>query len=226
MKYKIEGEPMAVVICELEAGESMIAESGSMAWMSPNMEMQTSGGGLGKMFGRMFSGENLFRNIYTPRHGAGMIAFAAGFPGSVVAVEITPDKPVIVQKSAFLASTAGVEVSVFFQKKGMAGFFGGEGFIMQKISGSGIAFIEIDGHAVEYRLDPGEQLLVDTGNVAMVDHTCTIDVQTVKGAKNALLGGEGLFLTSVTGPGKVTLQTMPLSAFAGAISSCLPRSGS
>ena len=117
MKYKIEGEPMAVVTCELEAGESMITESGSMVWMSPNMEMQTSGGGLGKMFGRMFSGENLFQNIYTAQGGAGMIAFAASFPGSVVAVEITPDKPVIVQKSAFLAGTAGVELSVFFQKR-------------------------------------------------------------------------------------------------------------
>lgn len=223
MKYKIEGEPMAVVICELQANESMITESGSMVWMSPNMEMQTSGGGLGKMFGRMFSGENLFQNIYTPRGGAGMIAFAASFPGSVVAVEITPDKPIVVQKSAFLAATAGVELSVFFQKKGMAGFFGGEGFIMQKISGSGIAFIELDGHAVEYQLGAGEQLLVDTGNVAMVDHTCTIDVQTVKGAKNVLFGGEGLFLTSITGPGKVTLQTMSLSAFAGAILPYLPQ---
>ena len=226
MKYKIEGEPMAVVICELEAGESMITESGSMVWMSPNMQMQTSGGGLGKMFGRMFSGENLFQNIYTPQGGAGRIAFAASFPGSIVAVEITPDKPIIVQKSAFLAATAGVELSVFFQKKGMAGFFGGEGFIMQKISGSGIAFVEIDGHAVEYQLGAGEQLLVDTGNVAMIDSTCTIDVQTVKGVKNALFGGEGLFLTSVTGPGKVTVQTMSLSAFASAILPYLPQASS
>ena len=226
MKYRIEGEPMAVVTCELEAGESMITESGSMVWMSPNMQMQTSGGGFGKMFGRMFSGENLFQNIYTPQGGAGMIAFAASFPGSVVAVEITPDKPVIVQKSAFLAGTAGVELSVFFQKKAMAGFFGGEGFIMQKISGSGIAFIELDGHAVEYQLGAGEQLLVDTGNVAMIDHTCTIDVQTVRGVKNALFGGEGLFLTSVTGPGRVTLQTMPLSAFAGTIAPYLPQANS
>ena len=223
MKYKIEGEPMPVVICELEAGESMTTESGSMVWMSPNMQMQTSGGGIGKMFGRMFSGENLFQNIYTAQGGAGMIAFAASFPGSIVAVEVTPDKPVVAQKSAFLAATAGVELSVFFQKKAMAGFFGGEGFIMQKISGSGIAFIEFDGHAVEYQLGSGEQLLVDTGNVAMVDSTCSIDVQTVRGVKNALFGGEGLFLTSVTGPGKVTLQTMPLSTFAGTISPYLPQ---
>ena len=223
MKYKIEGEPMPVVICELEAGESMTTESGSMVWMSPNMQMQTSGGGIGKMFGRMFSGENLFQNIYTAQGGAGMVAFAASFPGSILAVEITPERPIVVQKSAFLAATAGVELSVFFQKKAMAGFFGGEGFIMQKISGRGIAFIELDGHAVEYQLGAGEQMLVDTGNIAMVDHSCTIDVQTVKGVKNVLFGGEGLFLTSVTGPGKVTLQTMSLPAFASSIAPYLPQ---
>ena len=147
------------------------------------------------------------------------IVCSASLPGPVTEVRKSPSPP----KSAFLAATAGVELSVFFQKKGMAGFFGGEGFIMQKISGRGIAFIEIDGHAVEYQLGAGEQMLIDTGNVAIIDHTCMIDVQTVKGAKNVLFGGEGLFLTSVTGPGKVTLQTMPLSAFASAITPYLPQ---
>ena len=222
MRYNITGEPMPVVICDLENNESMITEKGSMVWMSPNMEMETSAGGIGKAFGRMFSGESMFQNIYTARGGPGMIAFASSFPGSIRAVEITPDHPIVVQKSGFLASEAGVELSVFFQKKGMAGFFSGEGFILQKLSGHGTAFLEIDGSAVEYVLEPGQQIVIDTGNLAMMDETCTIEIQSVKGVKNVLFGGEGMFNTVVTGPGKVVLQTMPLSAFAGSIASVLP----
>lgn len=222
MNYKIQGEPMPVVICELNAGESMITEKGSMVWMSPNMEMQTSAGGIGKAFGRMFSGESMFQNIYTAKGGPGMIAFASSFPGAIRAVEITPDKPIVVQKSAFLAAEPGVELSVFFQKKMGAGFFGGEGFIMQKLSGRGMAFLEIDGHGVEYDLRPGEQMVVDTGNLAIMDAACSIDIQSVKGVKNVLFGGEGLFNTVVTGPGRIVLQTMPISAFAGAVASVLP----
>ena len=133
MRYNITGEPMPVVICDVDANESMITEKGSMVWMSPNMEMQTSAGGIGKAFGRMFSGESMFQNTYTARGGPGMIAFASSFPGAIRAVEITPDRPIVVQKSGFLASEAGVELSIFFQKKGMTGFFGGEGFILQKL---------------------------------------------------------------------------------------------
>ena len=222
MRYNITGEPMPVVICELDPNESMITEKGAMVWMSPNMDMQTSAGGVGKAVGRMFSGESMFQNIYTAQGGPGMIAFASSFPGSIRAVEITPDKPVVVQKSGFLASEVGVELSVFFQKKGMAGFFGGEGFIMQKLSGHGTAFLEIDGSVVEYTLQPGQQIIVDTGNVAMVDVTCAIDVQRVKGVKNVLFGGEGLFNTVITGPGRVVLQTMPISNFASSIAAMLP----
>ncbi|MBO4881249.1 MAG: TIGR00266 family protein [Firmicutes bacterium] len=222
MKYEVKGEPMPVVICTLEAGERMITESGSMVWMSPNMQMETSAGGLGKAFGRIFSGENIFQNIYTAQGGPGLIAFAASFPGSIRAIEITPDKPVVCQKAAFLAATDGVQLSVFFQNKALTGFFGGEGFIMQKLSGRGIAFIEIDGSAVEYRLEAGQRLIVDTGNVAMMDSTVSMDIQRVKGAKNMLFGGEGLFNTVVTGPGNVVLQTMPLSSFASTIAAVLP----
>ena len=214
MKYSIKGEPMPVVICELEAGEKMITEGGAMSWMTPNLTMSTSAGGFGKAMGRMFSGEKLFQNIYTAEKGAGMIAFASSFPGAIRAVEITPDKPIIAQKSAFLAATEGVTLSVHFQKKLGAGFFGGEGFIMQKISGSGIAFLEIDGSAMEYELASGEQLIVDTGYLAMADASIGIDIQTVKGLKNKMFGGEGFFNTVLTGPGKVTLQTMPLSNIA------------
>ena len=195
----------------------MVTEKGSMVWMTPNMEMETSAGGLGKAFGRMFSGESIFQNIYTARDGSGMIAFASSFPGSIRAVEITPDRPVVVQKTAFLAAQREVDLSVFFQKKLGAGFFGGEGFIMQKLSGRGTAFLEIDGDAVEYDLGPGQQMIVDTGNLAMMDATCSLDIQAVKGVKNGLFGGEGLFNTVVTGPGKIVLQTMAISGVAAAL---------
>ena len=222
MKYQIVGEPMPAVICEVENGETMVCESGAMSWMSPNMQMETTGGGVGKVFGRMFSGENLFQNHYTAKNGPGMIAFASSFPGSIRAYEITPSTPIVVQKRAFLASTAGVELSVHFQKKLGAGFSGGEGFIMQKISGNGIAFIEIDGSAVEYTLAPGQQMLIDTGYLAMMDSTVQLDIQQVKGVKNVLLGGESLFNTMVTGPGRIVIQTMPISNFAGTISTFIP----
>lgn len=200
----------------------MITESGSMVWMSPNMEMQTTAGGFGKVFGRMFTGENLFQNRYTARGGSGMVAFASSFPGKIVAVQVSPERPVIAQKCAFLAAEEGVELSVFFQKKIGAGFFGGEGFLLQKLSGRGIAFLEVDGHGEEYFLAPGEKLIVDTGNLAYMDATCSVDIQTVKGVKNMLFGGEGIFHTVVTGPGKVVLQTMPMSALAAALAPLLP----
>lgn len=222
MKYRIEGEPMPVVICDVEAGEKLITENGAMSWMSPNMKMETVGGGVGKMFGRMFSGEAMFQNHYTAQGGPGQIAFASSFPGSIRAIEITPDNPFIVQKRGFLASEVGVTLSVYFQKKVGAGFFGGEGFIMQKLSGNGTAFIEIDGHAVEYDLAAGQEMIVDTGYLAAMSGTCSVDIVTVPGIKNALFGGEGLFNTVVKGPGKVILQSMPINQLAGTISSFMP----
>ena len=223
MKYQIKGEPMPVVICHLEDGESVVCESGAMSWMSPNLEMETTGGGAGKMFGRMFAGESMFQNRYTARRGNGLIAFASKFPGNILAVEITPDKSVICQKGAFLASTGTVEMSVAFQQKVSTGLFGGEGFIMQKLSGNGMAFIEIDGSTVEYSLGSGEQMLIDTGYLAMMDDTVRMEIQKVKGLKNALFGGEGMFNTLVTGPGRVVIQTMPISGFAAFIASLLPK---
>lgn len=214
---------MPVVIFQLEDGESVICESGAMSWMSPNLEMETSGGGAGKVFGRMFSGEGMFQNRYTARKGAGMIAFASKFPGDIRAVEITRDSPVICQKGAFLASTEGVELSVAFQQKFSTGLFGGEGFIMQKLSGNGTAFIEIDGSTIEYNLEPDQQMLIDTGYLAMMDATVKMEIQKIKGLKNVMLGGEGLFNTLVTGPGRVVIQTMPISGFASFIASLLPR---
>lgn len=213
---------MPVVICQLASGESMITEKGSMVWMSPNIEMQTSAGGIGKAFGRMFSGESIFQNIYTARGGAGMIAFASSFPGSIREVEVMDDRPMVVQKAGFLAAEEGVELSIFFQKKTGAGFFGGEGFIMQKLSGSGTAFLEIDGSTVEYDLERGQSMIVDTGYLAAMDDTCTMEIVSVPGVKNKLFGGEGLFNTVVHGPGHIILQSMPISAVASCLSPFFP----
>lgn len=225
MKYEIKGDSLPVVICELENGERMITESGAMSWMSPNMKMETSSnGGVGKVFGRMVSGEKMFQNIYTAVNGTGTIAFASSFPGSIRAIEIAPGKEMIVQKSGFLASEAGVNLSVFFQKKLGSGFFGGEGFVMQRLSGQGIAFIEIDGATIEYDLQPGQQIVVDTGYLAAMESTCSMDIQTVPGIKNMLFGGEGMFNTVVTGPGKVILQTLPISNVAACIRPYIPTS--
>ena len=222
MQYTILGNDLPVVTCNLAPGESMITERGSMSWMSPNMKMETAAGGLGKAFGRMFSGEAIFQNIYTAQGGPGMIAFASSFPGSIRAVQITPGRDVIAQKAAFLASERSVELSVHFQKKLGAGFFGGEGFIMQRLSGSGIAFLEIDGAAIEYDLAPGQQMIVDTGYLAMMGATCSMDIQTVPGLKNKFFGGEGFFNTVITGPGRIVLQTMPISGVAAAIRPFIP----
>lgn len=224
MNYRIEGTPLPVVIVELNPNETMITEGGSMSWMSDAMKMETSsGGGLGKMFGRLVSGESLFLNRYTAIGKPGMIAFASSFPGSILKVDVNPSASVIVQKSAFLACTEGVELSVHFQKKVGAGFFGGEGFIMQKLSGQGTAFVEIDGHAMEYTLGAGEKMIVDTGYLALMDSSCSMDIVMVPGVKNVLLGGEGLFNTVVTGPGKIILQTQPISKVANIIQHFLPQ---
>lgn len=213
---------MPVVICTLEPGEAMITEKGGMAWMSPNMEMATQAGGIGKAFGRIFSGESVFLNTYTCMYEPGIIAFSSSIPGSIKAVEITPDKPIIAQKTAFLAATDGVELSVAFQKKASTGFFGGEGFVMQRLTGNGMAFLEIDGSVVEYDLLPGQQLIVDTGYLAFCEETVSIDAQFVKGLKNMVFGGEGIFNTVLTGPGKVALQTMPMSTLANTLSRFMP----
>ena len=225
MKYHIEGETLPVVICELEAGEKMVTESGAMSWMSPNMKMETTtNGGIGKALGRAFSGEKMFQNIYTAQGGPGMIAFASSFPGSIIPFEITPGNDMVFQKTAYLAGEMGVTLSVHFRKKVAAGLFGGEGFIMQKTSGQGVVFAEFDGHVVEYELQSGQQLVIDTGHLAAMTATCNLDIQTVPGAKNMLLGGEGFFNTVVTGPGRVWLQTQPLANVAGVLRPYLPAS--
>lgn len=221
MKYEIKGGAFPVVVCQLASGEQMITEKGSMVWMSPNIGMETKGGGVGKMFSKVISGESMFQNIYTA-NGDGMIAFGSSFPGKIMAVEVGRGTSLIVQKSAFLASEKRVELSVHFNKKVGAGLFGGEGFIMQKVSGNGVAFIEVDGDLQEYELAAGEQLIVDSGYLLGMEGSVSMDIQSVKGVKNVLFGGEGFFNTVLTGPGKVWLQTMPISNVANAIRPYIP----
>ena len=217
MKYQIVGDTLPAVICQLEPGEKMITEGGGMSWMSPNMLMETtSNGGIGSMIGRMFSGEKAFQNVYTAQGGEGMIAFASCFPGSIRAFEIAPGQEMILQKSAFLAGEVGIEMSVFFNKKL------GTGFIMQRISGQGTVFAEFDGHVVEYELAPGQQIVVDTGHLAAMTASCQMDIRSVPGVKNMLFGGEGIFNTIITGPGRVWLQTMPISNVAGVLRPYMP----
>ena len=222
MNYDIKGGAFPVVLCNLADGEKMITEKGSMVWMTPNMEMTTVGGGIGKMFGKAFSGESMFQNIYTA-HGAGMIAFGSSFPGRIIPIQLSGNSFVL-QKSAFLAAEPGVKLDIFFNKKVGAGIFGGEGFIMQKVSGTGIAFAEIDGDLIEYQLEAGQQMVVDTGYVAGFESTVSIDIQQVAGLKNKMLGGEGFFNTVLTGPGRIWLQTMPISGVANAIRPFIPSS--
>lgn len=223
MQYQIKGDMLPVVICQVESGEKMITQRGAMAWMSPNMKMETSAnGGAGKALGRMFSGDSIFQNIYTAQGGNGMIAFASSFPGNIIPFEVGPGQEYILQKRSFLASEAGVKLSVHFRKKIATGLFGGEGFILQKVSGNGIVFAEFDGSIIEYELSAGQKIIVDTGNLAAMSATCQMDIQTVPGVKNVLLGGEGLFHTVVTGPGHIWLQTMPLVNVANALRPYLP----
>lgn len=219
IEYVIEGGNLPVVICYPKPGETLVTESGAMSWMSPNMKMSTNtGGGIKKLFGRMFSGESLFINEYTAMMETGTIAFASSFPGSIIPYRVTPGNGIIVQKKGFLAMEKGLDLSVYFQKKLSRGFFGGEGFIMQKISGDGLVFLEIDGYCKEYELGVGESIIIDTGYLAAMTEGCTMDIQVVEGAKNIFLGGEGLFHTRVTGPGKVYIQSMPIIHTAQAIS--------
>ena len=227
LRYEIEGGSLPVVICYPQAGETICCESGAMSWMSPNMQMQTnSGGGFRKAMGRLFSGDSIFINEYTAMGGDGMIAFASNLPGRIIPYEITPGNGIIVQKGGFLAMEKGLDLSIFFQKKLGRALFGGEGFIMQRISGCGTVFLEIDGYCKEYDLAAGQSIVVDTGYLAAMSESCTMEIQTVRGVKNVLFGGEGLFHTVITGPGKVYIQSMPIIQIANRLAPYMPSSSS
>ncbi len=222
MKYSIEGGSLPVAIIQLDPGEVMISEAGGRTWSRGNVVTETSSeGGLGKSLGRMFAGESLFLSKYIAQ-GPSELAFASSFPGRIVVKELGPGQSIVCQKKAFMAATYGVELAMHFQKKVGTALVGGEGFIMQRITGPGLVFLEIDGHSVEYTLAPGERVVCDTGVVAIMESTCTMSVEMVKGVKNVLFGGEGLFDTIVTGPGKVYLQTMTIAQLAKLIVPFIP----
>lgn len=224
MRYQIIGDTMpAVEVTFDQAGESMYTQSGGMSWMSDGITMDSNmRGGLGKSLGRMFSGESIFMATYKADRPGASIAFASTVAGEVLPVDIGASGGLIAQKGAFLCAESSVELSVAFTKKLSAGLFGGEGFILQDIHGSGTAFLEIDGNKVEKVLAPGEVLKVDTGNVVAFDKSVNYEIETVKGLKNIFFGGEGLFLTKLTGPGRVILQTQNFNEFAGRIISMIP----
>ncbi len=218
MRYQIEGGSLPAAIIYLEAGEKIISEVGGRTWSKGPVVTETQAtGGIGKSIGRIFSGESLFMSHYTAQ-GPSEIGFASSFAGSIIVKELQAGESIICQKSAFMCASDGVTLSIHFQKKLGAGLLGGEGFIMQKVSGPGIVFLELDGYVKEYDLKPQEEIICDTGIVALMDASCQMDVRMVKGFKNMMLGGEGLVDTVVTGPGKVYLQTMSLARFGGVLS--------
>ena len=217
MKAEIKGGNFPVAVCDLATGEAVNCEAGAMSWLNGGIKMETNtGGGLGKMLGRAFSGESLFMNRYVAE-APGILAIGAHAPGEIRKITLTPDKSIVVQKGSFLAMDEGVDLSIFFQKKIGSGLFGGEGFIMNKLSGNGDVLLEIDGGAVEYDLAAGETMTIDTGYLVMCDSTVSIEITMIKGVGNILFGGEGLFNTVVTGPGHIMLQTQPLTQFVGTI---------
>ena len=227
MQYRIIGETMPAVEVQFDApGESMFTQSGGMAWMTDGIEMSTNTkGGLMKGLGRMFAGESLFMATYRASRAGAQIAFASTVAGRILAVDVSARGGLICQKGAFLCGQDSVRLNVTFTKKFSSGLFGGEGFILQDISGSGMVFLEIDGDMVEKDLAPGELLKVDTGNVVAFERSVEYGIETVKGLGKIFFGGEGLFLTALKGPGKVYLQTQNIAEFAGRIARFIPSSG-
>ena len=223
MDYTIKGGNLPVVCINLNKGEAVKCEAGAMSWMDDCIRMETKGGGIGKVSGRLVSGETMMLNTYTAQQN-GEIAFASSYPGSIIAREITPGQSVIAQKGAFLASFGDIEMNVFFQKRLGTGVFGGEGFIMQEFKGNGLVFFEIDGSVAEYTLQAGQKKIIDTAHLAMMDASCKMNIERIKGVKNIMFGGEGLFNTTVEGPGKVYLQTMPFNNLAARIIAMIPSS--
>ncbi len=226
LTYEINGTTLPVVTIQLSPGQRIYSSSGGMSWMTQQVEMETnSGGGLGKMFKRAISGESLFIVDYFVNSGMGEVAFAAEFPGKIIPLPLADGAEMIVQKDSFMCAEKSVDVDMHFRKKLGAGLFGGEGFVLQKLTGPGMAFVNFDGEIVEKTLGSGEVLRVDTGHVAMFEPTVNFDVEMIKGFRNLLLGGEGLFIATLRGPGKVYLQTMPLDKLARKIVQYMPKTG-
>ena len=225
MDYEISGGSFPTVICTLQQGETMKNESGAMAFMTSEIKMETStGGGILKGLGRALSGDTIFLNFFTAESDNQKIAFSACYPGKIIPIKLDGTNSIIGEKNAFLAAEDTVNIDMYFKKSFGVGLFSGEGFILQKFTGTGMVFLEIDGEVIEHELAAGEHLLLNPGHVAAIEESVEFDIQRVKGAKNMLLGGEGLFFTKLTGPGKVWIQTMPISKLADALIPYMPKS--
>ncbi|NOQ55606.1 MAG: TIGR00266 family protein [Nanohaloarchaea archaeon] len=219
MEYKVRGTVMQVLDLKLNDGESVYTEKGGMSWMSPNITMQTNAkGGVLKGVGRLFSGESFFMTTYTSSGGPAELAFSSEFPGKILPMTLSEGKNIICQRDSFMVAEETVNLSVAFQKKLGAAIFGGEGFILQKLSGTGTAFLEVAGELTEYDLKPGQTLKVDPGHIAFFEESVKYNIGRIKGLKNMVFGGEGIFLADLEGPGKVWLQSMPLSKLAQKLS--------
>ncbi|MCL2839288.1 MAG: TIGR00266 family protein [Defluviitaleaceae bacterium] len=212
MQYRIEGGSFPVVICELEKGETVVTQRGGMSWRTAGIKMDTNTtGGVLKGLKRTLAGNSMFLNHYTAMIEDQEIAFGLSFPGEIMVYDVSGGKDLIAQKNAFIACTSGVDIDIHFNKRLGAGLFAGEGFILERFSGNGLVFIEIDGASKEYNLAAGEKLVIDQGNLAAMEPTVSFDIEMVKGLKNIAFGGEGLLLGNLIGPGKVWLQTLPIS---------------
>ncbi|MBU0510857.1 MAG: TIGR00266 family protein [Chloroflexi bacterium] len=223
MEYKIYGTVMQTLDVHLKQGESIYTESGGMAWMRGNIAMETSTkGGIMSGLGRALSGESLFMTTYTCQSPNGLVVFTPEFPGKVLDINLAAGQSLICQKDAFMCAQDSVKLEMHFRKKLGAGLFGGEGFILQKITGPGVAFVEIPGEVREYTLEAGAVMKVDPGHIAMFEPGVTYDITRVKGLKNILFSGEGLFLASLKGPGKIWLQSLPLSNLAAKLARYMP----
>ena len=223
MEYEIKGGAFPIVVCKLQKGERMKDESGSMAFMSSGIKMDTNtGGGVLKGLGRAISGNSFFINTFVAEKDNQEIGFASNFPGKVIPIKLDGVNSIIGQKRSFLASEDSVEIDMYFQKNLGTGIFGGEGFILQKFTGNGMLFLEIDGEVIERYLEPGEVLFVDQGHIAAMDESIDFDIERIKGAKNWLFGGEGVFFAKLVGPGRVWVQTMPITKLAQALIPMLP----
>ncbi|MGF1506877.1 MAG: TIGR00266 family protein [Anaerolineae bacterium] len=225
MKYRISGTAMPSLDVRLGKGEAVVTERGGMAWYRGQVDMKTNmKGGIMGGLGRALSGESVFMTTYTAQSDPAVITFTPEAPGNIVALELAAGQTIIAQRDAFMVAQDGVQLAIHFQRRLGAGLFGGEGFILQKVTGPGMAFFEIAGEVVEVELQGGESMRVDPGHIGMFEATVTHDIETVKGVGNVLFGGEGLFLARLTGPGKIWLQSMPLNNLIAKIASRLPSS--
>jgi len=223
IKYQIRGANLPVLDMQLKEGESVFTEAGGMAWMTENISMKSGmKGGLKNSLKKMLSGESLFMVDYTCDESMGSIAFCTEFPGKILPFKLKENESLICQRDAFMVAETSVNLEMEFTKKIGVGFFGGEGFFLQKITGPGKAFLEISGEVTEYELDKGKKLKIDPGYIAAFEPTVNYHIDRVKGFKNILFGGEGLFLATLEGPGKVWLQSMPLANLAWRLSAYLP----